>query len=81
MEKQCIACGMPMKSNADYAIGDSSKDYCKFCCREDGSMQTYEEKLESMTNFITKSKNMAFDSAQSLAKSMMKKLPAWSDIK
>lgn len=79
MEKSCIACGMPMKSNTDFAMGDSSKTYCKFCCREDGSMQSYEEKLESMSHFISKTKNIDAESAKKKAKNIMSTLPAWTE--
>ena len=41
--KTCIACGMPMKTKEDFAMGDESKDYCKYCTRPDGIMQSYEE--------------------------------------
>ena len=79
MDKTCIACGMPMKSSDDFALGDTNKNYCKFCCRTDGSMQSYEEKLESMTAFIVKTQGSDNNSAKKVAKDMMAKLPAWSD--
>jgi hypothetical protein len=75
--KQCIACGMPMKSVEDFAMGDLEKEYCKYCCRPDGTMQSYEEKLNSLTNFIVKTQGLDEKAANSAAKSMMAKLPAW----
>jgi len=75
--KQCIACGMPMKSVEDFAMGDLEKEYCKYCCRPDGTMQSYEEKLNSLTNFIVKTQGIDEKTANSAAKSMMAKLPAW----
>ncbi|WP_094606079.1 hypothetical protein SPSIL_007490 [Sporomusa silvacetica DSM 10669] len=75
--KQCIACGMPMKNPEDFAMGDSTKDYCRYCCRPDGSMQSYEEKLFSLTNFIIKTQGLEENVAATAAKSMMAKLPAW----
>jgi len=74
---QCIACGMPMKNPEDFAIGDSKKDYCRYCCRPDGSMQSYEEKLISLTNFIITTQGLEENVATTAAKSMMAKLPAW----
>ena len=50
--KTCIACGMPMKKASDFAMNDESRDYCVHCARPDGSMQSFEEKKESMINFI-----------------------------
>lgn len=75
--KRCIACGMPMKNPEDFAMGDSEQKYCRYCSRPDGTMQSYEEKLDSLTNFIVKTQGLEIASANIAAKSMMDKLPAW----
>ena len=77
--KTCIACGMPMKDESEFAMNDTSKDYCIHCARADGSMQSFEEKLEGMTNFIVKTQGINKDAAKNAAESMMKKLPAWKE--
>ena len=75
--KTCIACGMPMNEPTDFAMNDESKDYCRYCCNADGSMQSYEEKLEGMTAFIVKTQGLDEEAARSAAQRMMAKLPAW----
>lgn len=75
--KICIACGMPMQEAADYAMGDETKDYCRFCARPDGSMQSYEEKLDGLTEFIVKTQGLDHGAAKTAAAGMMAKLPAW----
>ncbi|PRR84342.1 zinc ribbon domain-containing protein [Clostridium vincentii] len=75
--KSCIACGMPMKTKEEFALGDESKDYCVYCARPDGTMQSYEEKLESMIKFIVNTQGIDEKAAQSSAKGMLSKLPAW----
>ena len=75
--KQCIACGMSMKTLEDFAMGNQEKEYCIHCCRPDGTMQSYDEKLNSLTNFIVKTQGLDTKAANSAAKSMMAKLPAW----
>jgi len=75
--KMCIACGMPMKTQADFAMEDETKDYCVHCTRPDGTMQSYEEKLVSLTGFIVKTQGMDEKVAQMAAKEMLSKLPAW----
>jgi hypothetical protein len=75
--KLCIACGMPMKEKSDYAMGDETKDYCKFCARPDGSMQSYDEKLEGMAEFIVRSQGLDREAAKRTAARMMAALPAW----
>jgi hypothetical protein len=77
MSKTCIACGMPMVKTEDFAMGDQSKDYCRYCARKDGTMQSFEEKLESMTGFIIKTQGLATDVARNSARGMLLKLPAW----
>ena len=79
MGKVCIACGMPMEDPEDFAMGDESKKYCCYCARPDGSMQSYEEKLESMTEFMMGSEDLARDEAREAAISYMSDLPAWKD--
>jgi hypothetical protein len=75
--KQCIACGMPMKESEDFAMGDSEKDYCRYCARTDGTMQSYDEKLSSLTGFIVKTQGLDENVAKNAAIAMMAKLPAW----
>ena len=75
--RTCIACGMPMKTPEDYAMGDETKDYCKYCAKADGTMQSYDEKLESLAGFIVKTQGLDTAVAKNAAMDMMAKLPAW----
>ena len=75
--KRCVACGMPMNVKEDFAMGDVQKNYCIHCAKEDGTMQSYEEKLESMTGFIIKTQRLDQEVATKTAKALMKRLPAW----
>ena len=75
--KICIACGMPMKDAGDFAMGDVEKDYCVYCARPDGTMQSYEEKLGSMSAFIMKTQGLDEQVAVAQARNMMAALPAW----
>ncbi|MCJ7751285.1 MAG: AraC family transcriptional regulator [Armatimonadetes bacterium] len=77
MSERCIACGMPMDSLADRAGGDPHKVYCIQCARPDGTMQSYEEKLESLTSFIMKSEGRNEESARQKATNWMARQPAW----
>lgn len=75
--KICVACGMPMKSKTDFAMEDETKDYCRYCARPDGTMQSYEEKLIGMTGFLIKTQGFDENAARNAAKEMLAKLPAW----
>ncbi len=76
--KNCIACGMPMKSADDHAMGDTGKDYCRYCARPDGGMQDYQEKLASMTAFLVRTSGHDEDVARAAARKALATLPAWA---
>ena len=75
--KICIACGMPMNAQDDFAIGDEKKEYCRFCSKPDGAMLSYDEKLENMTKFIQNKQGLDKAAAKEIAKKMMLTFPAW----
>ncbi len=77
--KVCIACGMPMNEDAEFACGDTRKNYCVHCARPDGSMQSFEEKKEGTINFIIKTQGLDEKAAVQMAESSMKRLPAWKE--
>jgi len=75
--KTCIACGMPMKKESDFTMGDTSKAYCVYCAKEDGSMQSFEEKKQSLINFTIKTQGLDEAVAEKAVENMMRQLPAW----
>ena len=77
--KICIACGMPMTKKSDYAMGDESKDYCVYCARPDGSMQSYPEKLEGTTEFLIRTQGLDPQAAHEMAILTLAKLTAWAN--
>jgi len=77
--KNCISCGMPMSKPQDYPLGDESKDYCVFCARPDGSMQSYDEKLDGMTDFIIRTQGFDPQAARKSARDLMALQPAWKN--
>lgn len=79
MTEKCIACGMPMETAEDHAGGDPEKPYCRYCARADGSMQSYEEKLGSMTRFIMESEELGEFPAREKAAGRLAEQPAWRD--
>lgn len=75
--KTCISCGMPMEKLADFPLGDESKDYCVHCARPDGSLQSYDEKLEGTTEFLIRTQGLDREAAHSLAARTLDKFPLW----
>lgn len=77
--KICIACGMPMTKPADFPLSDESKDYCIHCARPDGSMQSYQERLENSTEFLIRTQGLDREAAHETAIRLLAKLPAWEN--
>ena len=77
--KVCISCGMPMLKPADFPLGDETKDWCVHCARADGSLQFYEERLDSMSAFIVRTQGFDAAAARDMARRMMARQPAWAD--
>jgi len=75
--RTCIACGMPMEKAEDFAMDDPGKDYCCHCAREDGTMQSYEEKKQNLIRFVTRTQGLDEKAAEKVVVTMMKSLPAW----
>ncbi len=73
----CVSCGMPMRSDADHALGDRSKDFCAHCSNGDGTMMRYEEVLTRMAEFLQTAQGLDEQVAHDAAKDMLAKMPAW----
>lgn len=79
MTAKCIACGMPMSKPQDFAAGDTSKDYCHYCARPDGTMKSRTEVLDGLTAFIVRTQGLDPDAAKMAAQRGMASLPAWRE--
>lgn len=78
--KTCIACGMPMTKPADFPLGDENKDFCIYCARPDGSIQSYSEKVDGTTEFLIRTQGLDGEAARQTAIRTLAKLPAWKNI-
>lgn len=80
MASMCIACGMPMESAEDHALGDISKPYCRYCARGDGAMQSYSEKRASFVSWLVSTQGLDPTAARDQAVMILGRLPAWRGI-
>ena len=78
MVTNCQSCGMPMVKPGDFGGEDSENKYCVHCCYPDGSLRSYEEALEGITNFMMKMQNVDRETAEKVAREYMSQMPAWS---
>ena len=79
MEKNCISCGMPLKKETDFPMGDRRKDHCVHCAQEDGSLKTFDQALTGMIPFIMQVKGLAEPEARQAAIEHLTKMPAWKN--
>ncbi len=63
MMSNCQSCGMPMTKAEDFGGGNPENKCCVHCTHPDGSLKSYDEALEGMTNFMMKSQNMDSETA------------------
>ena len=80
MTLDCIACGMPMETLADHALGDPAKTYCRYCMRADGSMQSYDEKLAGYAGWLVTTQGLDTSIARDQARTILAQLPAWRGV-
>lgn len=76
--KACMSCGMPMTKPEDYSGGNSENLYCVYCSNLDGSLKSREEVFKGIVNSMMVSQKMDRKTAESTAKELMTKMPAWS---
>ncbi len=90
MGKTCISCSMAMEKPEDFPGGDTSKDYCAYCARPDGSLKSFEEALSDSVKFALEGENYKMcgfttkpteAEARAGMAAYMKTLPAWKEAK
>jgi hypothetical protein len=75
----CIACGMPMES-ADHALDDVSRPYCRYCAKDDGTMQSYPDKLANYAAWLVSTQGLDAAVARDQAAIVLHQLPAWRHL-
>ena len=76
-DARCDSCGMPLATDTDHALGDATIPYCRFCTKEDGTLQPRDERLERFTQWAMKQDGLDYDSARAQAAAYMATMPAW----
>ncbi|MDA3855598.1 MAG: zinc ribbon domain-containing protein [Candidatus Woesearchaeota archaeon] len=74
----CKSCGAPI----------DSRDLCKNCSNNDGSLKSYNEVLENMINFMLSTEGIqmsgekfdSYEDAKGTAKKYLKHMSAWENI-
>ncbi|HYA00330.1 MAG TPA: zinc ribbon domain-containing protein [Candidatus Binatia bacterium] len=79
MATTCESCGMPLTTAADHARGDETIPYCVHCTTESGELQSFDERLERMTQWAMRSDGLDRPTAHARTLQHMRSMPAWRD--
>ena len=72
----CGSCGMPMEKPEDFALGDVTRPYCRFCTDARGELLPYEQVLETNARFYVESQGVTPSAATAMAEAMLAGMPA-----
>lgn len=75
----CVSCGMPMSTAADHAPGNPSSQHCKYCSKENGALQDFEERFQRMVQWQMRQQGCNQQEAEEQTREHMRKMPAWKD--
>jgi hypothetical protein len=70
---------MPLEKPSDHALSNITIHYCTYCTDEKGKLKPYQEVLAGMTGYLVQSQGIDQTAAESIAKEMMSKMPAWKN--
>lgn len=77
--ESCNSCGMPLENNDDFAMGDTSSIYCKYCVDTKGELLPYELILKNNVGYYQESQGLTEQAALKMTKDLLKSLPAWKN--
>jgi len=75
--ESCNSCGMPMQNLEDFALGDTSSTYCKYCVDQKGKLLPYDTILKNNAEYYVESQGLTEQAAVKMAKDLLKSMPAW----
>jgi hypothetical protein len=70
---------MPMEKPEDYALGDATRPYCRYCTDARGELLSYEQVLKTNARFYVESQGVTPAAANVMARAMLADMPAWRD--
>lgn len=77
--ESCSSCGMPMENAEDFALGDTSSAYCRYCTDKSGKLLPFEKILKSNADYYKESQGITEHAALKMATDLLKSQPAWKN--
>ena len=75
----CGSCGFPMENAEDFALGDPSQPYCRYCTDGRGGLLSYDEVLATNARHYVVTQGVSPQAAQTMAAALLAVMPAWRD--
>jgi hypothetical protein len=75
----CGSCGFPMEKPEDFALGDPTQPYCRYCTDAAGGLLPYEDVLAYNANHYVATQGVNPEAAKSMAAALLASMPAWRD--
>lgn len=77
--ESCNSCGMPLENKTDFALGDTSSTYCKYCVDTKGGLLPYATILKNNADYYQESQGLTEQAATKMAKDLLLSMPAWKN--
>lgn len=78
--ESCNSCGMPLESAEDFALGDTSSSYCKYCVDKQGELLPYDTILKNNASYYKESQGLTDQAASKMAEALLLSMPAWKGV-
>jgi len=75
----CGSCGFPMEKPEDFALGDPSQPYCRYCTDTAGALLPYEDVLKTNARHYVDTQGVSPEAATMMAAALLASMPAWRD--
>ena len=78
--ESCNSCGMPLNAAEDFAMGDETSTFCRYCVDKQGKLLPYETILKSNASYYQKSQGISESAAVQMARDLLVSMPAWKAL-
>ena len=79
--ESCNSCGMAMEKTDDFALGDTTQIYCRYCTDMKGKLLPFEDILKANAGYLKESQGISDAASIKMATDLLKGQPAWRTLR
>jgi hypothetical protein len=68
-----------MENAEEFALGDTTSEFCKYCTDQSGHLLPFEKILKSNTDYFKESQGLTEQAALKMATDLLRSQPAWKN--